>query len=132
MVINVIQKGCIMFIKSCWVILALIHAIPAFAFFKPSLLTSLYKVQADSAAYVLLHHRAALFFGVFIACIWALLQPGSRQLATIVVGVSMISFLVLFAISGMTDSLRIIAIADLIGIPFLTIAAWQAFRNAKV
>jgi hypothetical protein len=121
-----------MLVKLYWAILALIHAVPAFALFNPSLLTTLYGVQRDSVAYVLLHHRAALFFGVFIACIWALFQPRARQLAVIVVSISMISFLLLFALNGMSDSLRLIAIVDLLGIPFLTIAAWQAFLGAKV
>jgi hypothetical protein len=85
-----------MLVKSCWAILALIHAVPAFAFFKPSL------------------------------------QPGSHQLAVIVVGISVISFLVLFALNGMPDSLRLFAIVDLMGIPFLAMAACQAFFGAKV
>jgi hypothetical protein len=121
-----------MLVKGCWAMLAFIHALPAFALFKPSLLTSLYKVQADSVAYVLLHHRAAMFFGVFAACLWALLQPQSRQLATVVVGISMISFLGLFVLGGMPDSLRLIVIVDSIGIVFLAIAAWDAFRGGDV
>jgi hypothetical protein len=120
-----------MFVKSCWVVLAIIHVLPALALFKPSLLTQLYQLQAGSVAYTLLQHRAALFVGVFIACIWAVFQPGSRQLAVVIVAVSMIAFLVLFLHTGMPSSLRIIAIADLIGLPFLTIAAWQAFRGAS-
>jgi hypothetical protein len=117
-----------MLAKLCWVILALIHIIPALAFFKPALLTSLYGVQAGSITYVLLHHRAALFLGIFIASVRALLHHESRQLAVIVIGISMLSFLMLYAMNGMPENLRVIAIADVIGLPFLTIAAWQAFR----
>ena len=119
-----------MFIKLCWAVLALIHVIPALALFKPALLTTLYGAQTGSVTYMLLHHRAALFVGVFIACIYAIFQPGSRQLAVVVVAVSMVSFLVLFILNGKPDSLRPVAMVDLIGIPFLAIAAWNAFHVA--
>lgn len=56
-----------MVIKLCWAVLALIHVIPALALFKPALLTTLYGAQTGSVTYMLLHHRAALFVGVFIA-----------------------------------------------------------------
>ena len=119
-----------MFIQLCWAVLALIHVIPALALFEPALLTTLYGAQTGSVTYMLLHHRAALFVGVFIACIYAIFQPGSRQLAAVMVAVSMVSFLVLFILSGKPDSLRPVAMVDLIGIPFLAIAAWNAFNVA--
>ena len=119
-----------MFTKLCWAVLALIHVIPALALFRPALLTTLYGAQTGSATHMLLHHRAALFVGVFIACIYAIFQPGSRQLAAVVVAVSMVSFLVLFVLGGNPDKLRLVAMVDLIGIPFLAIAAWNAFHVA--
>ena len=119
-----------MFIKLCWAVLALIHVIPALALFKPALLTTLYGAQTGSVTYMLLHHRAALFVGVFIACIYAIFQPGSRQLAAVVVAVSMVSFLVLFALSGNPAGLRLVAIVDLVGLPFLAFGAWHAFHVA--
>ena len=119
-----------MFIQLCWAVLALIHVIPALALFKPALLTTLYGAQTGSLTSMLLHHRAALFVGVFIACIYAIFQPGSRQLAAVVVAVSMVSFLVLFALSGNPAGLRLVAIVDLVGLPFLAFAAWHAFHVA--
>ena len=119
-----------MFVKSCWAVLALVHVIPALTLFKPALLTALYGAQAGSVTYMLLHHRAAMFVGVFIACAYAIFQPGSRQLAAVVVAVSMVSFLVLFALSGNPVSLRLVALVDLIGLPFLVIVAWNAFHWA--
>ena len=119
-----------MFIKLCWAVLALIHVIPALALFKPALLTTLYGAQTGFLMSMLLHHRAALFVGVFIACIYAIFQPGSRQLAAVMVAVSMVSFLVLFVLGGNPDKLRPVAMVDLIGIPFLAIAAWNAFLVA--
>ena len=118
-----------MLVKWCWAILALIHVAPALALLRPALLTSLYGAQTGTVTYVLLHHRAALFVGVFVTCIWSLLHPESRQLGTVVVGASMLSFPMLYVVYGTPDSLRVIAIADLIGMPFLMIAAWHAFRG---
>ena len=119
-----------MVIKLCWAVLAWIHVIPALALLKPALLTTLYGAQTCSVTYMLLHHRAALFIGVFIAYIYAIFQPGSRQLAAVMVAVSMVSFLVLFVLGGNPDKLRPVAMVDLIGIPFLAIAAWNAFHVA--
>ncbi len=119
-----------MLIKSSWAVLALIHALPAVALFKPSLLENLYGVQAGSTTYLLLQHRAAMFAGVFLACLWAFAKPESRQLAVIVVGFSMLSFLVLYLGNGMPERLRVIGIVDLIGLPFLTLATWNAFFSS--
>jgi cbb3-type cytochrome oxidase subunit 3 len=116
-----------MIVRASWLILALIHLAPALAFFKPSLLASLYGAGPGSMTYLLLHHRAALFVGVFVACVWAAFQPEARQLATIIVGLSMLSFLVLYIQADLPLALRAIAIADLIGLPFFITVAWYAF-----
>jgi hypothetical protein len=112
----------------CWLALGLIHLLPAIAVFRPSMIVVLYGVDAGSTAFLLLHHRAALFLVVLVVCIWASLRPEVRPLATVAVAISMLSFLWLYAASGQPPELRRIAIADLIGLPFLAIAAWQAFR----
>jgi hypothetical protein len=116
-----------MWVKWSWAALALIHAVPALALFKPSLLTRLYGASAGSNTYLLLHHRAALFAGVFIACLWALTKTESRQLAVVIVGLSMLSFLILYFVNGMPKSLQSIAIIDLVGLPFLMVVGWNAF-----
>lgn len=116
--------------RVCWLVLAGIHALPALAFFRPSGLTALYGIQADNPLFVLMHHRAALFLAVFVACIWAVFIPDGRRLAVVVVAISMLTFLVLWWSNGSPAELRRIAIADLVGIPFLVAAGWFAFRNS--
>jgi hypothetical protein len=69
-----------------------------------------------------------MFVGVLVACVWAFYRPESRQIAVVMVGISMLSFLALYALNGMPESLRLIAIVDLIGLPFLLIAGVQAFH----
>jgi hypothetical protein len=111
----------------CWAILGLIHLIPALALFRPSMIGALYGVPPANATFLLLHHRAALFLCVLLVCIWAALRPEVRQLAALVVAISMISFLWLYAAAGQPAALRQIAIADLLGLPFLAMAVWLAF-----
>lgn len=112
-----------MIVTLSWWVLALIHAVPALALFLPSLITKLYGVMPGSATFLLLHHRAALFLVVVIVCIWASIRSEVRPLASVVVCLSMVSFLVLYVAAGQPPELRIIAIADLIGLPFLALAA---------
>jgi len=115
--------------RICWLILGLIHAVPALALFRPALISRLYGVDPGTDHFTLLHHRAALFLVVVVVCVWAAFRPEVRQLASVAVGISMASFVVIWWLSGMPPALRTIAIADLIGLPVLLYVAWQAFRG---
>jgi hypothetical protein len=116
-------------VRLAWFFLALIHALPAIALVRPSLLTTLYGVDSASPAYTLLWHRAALFAVVLLICCWAALRPEVRQLATVAVAISMVGFLGIYWAQGMPVDLRTIAIADLIGLPALAFVGWSAFRG---
>lgn len=111
-----------------WSILAIIHALPALAFFRPASLTSLYGIAPDNPIFLLMQHRAALFLAVFAACIWAAIVPEGRRLAVMVVAISMMSFLALYWMAGSPAPLRRIALVDLAGSPVLAAVAWLAFR----
>ena len=115
-------------VRLAWLLLALIHALPAIALVRPSLLTTLYGVEPASSAYTVLWHRAALFAVVLLICYWAAFRPEVRQLAAVAVAISMVGFLVIYGVQGMPAHLRTIAIADLLGIPALAFVAWNAFR----
>lgn len=115
--------------RICWAVLGLIHVMPALAVFKPALISRLYGVDPGGDVFTLLHHRAALFLAVVVICAWAAFRPEVRQLACVAVGISMASFLLIWWGSGTPPALRTIAVADLIGLPFLFYAAWQAFRG---
>ena len=112
-----------------WLILATIHAMPALALFRPATLTTLYRLQPDNPLFLLMQHRAGLFFAVFVACIWAAVVPEGRRLAVMVVGISMVSFLLLYWQAGSPAPLRKIAQVDLLGLPVLAGVAWLAFRQ---
>lgn len=110
-----------------WLVLAAIHALPALALFRPSVIEGLYGVGPKDASFLLLHHRAAMFLVIFILAVWAAFDPGIRRAASVCVGTSMISFLLLYWSAGAPHSLKSIAIVDLAGIPFLAFVAWKSF-----
>jgi hypothetical protein len=102
-----------------WGALALIHAAPGLAFFKPSLITKLYGVELTSPLFPLLHHRSALFLNVVLSCTVAAFSRPSRLLAAATTAVSMVSFLGIFLLHGQQKSLKSIAMVDLAGLPAL-------------
>ena len=116
-------------VRLAWFLLALIHALPAIAIVRPSLIASLYGVEPSALAYTLLWHRAALFAVILLICCWAAIRPEVRQLAAVAVTISMIGFLIIYGVQGMPANLRTIAIADLVGLPALAFVAWSAFRT---
>ena len=112
-----------------WLLLAIVHATPALALVRPSLLTTLYQLTPDNPLFVLMHHRAALFAGIVLICLWCAVDAAPRRLGTCVVALSMISFLVLYWQAGQPRALRQIAIVDLIGLIPLAYAMWTAFAR---
>jgi hypothetical protein len=91
-----------------WIVLALIHATPALALFRPDLLTRLYGVEPSNQLFVLMHHRAALFLVIVVICLWAIFDPGARRVAVVAVAVSMLAFLALYWMAGSPSSLQTI------------------------
>ena len=112
-----------------WLVLALIHAVPALALVRPSMIERLYGVAAGGDVHLLLHHRAALFAAVLAACLWAAFDPAARRLAVVVVGISMVGFLALYALGGAPEGLRGIAIADAIGLVPFAYVAYRTFAG---
>lgn len=115
--------------KSAWAALALIHASPAAVLFAPGLVNRLYGVEANGVLGVLLVHRGALFLAVLAVCLLALFDPSARRSAGVVVAISMIAFLVVYAQAGMpAGPLRTVALVDLVGLAPLAWALFTAFR----
>jgi hypothetical protein len=115
--------------RVCWAVLILIHITPASILFRPSAIGKMYQVDAAGPIAALLHHRAALFVIVVIACLWAMADPGARRLAAVVVATSMLSFLVIYWHAGSPAALKSIALADIVGLPFLGFVMWRAFAS---
>ncbi|HPE47863.1 MAG TPA: hypothetical protein PLR76_05680 [Hyphomonas sp.] len=115
--------------KIAWALLALLHVTPALSAFAPGLVERLYGVSPDGDIGVLLVHRGALFLAVCIAALYAMVDPGSRRLASLILFVSMVGFLLVYVRAGLpAGELRKIAIADLIGLiplTWVTVNVWR-------
>lgn len=118
-----------MLVTIAWLVVAAVHAAPALAFFRPALLTRLYGLEPENSLFLLMHHRAALFLSVFVACVWCALDPVPRPLGVVVVAISIASFLLLYWRAGSPKALSTIARADMIGLPALAFAVWEAFAG---
>lgn len=115
--------------KLCWALLALIHASPAAALFAPKLIKTLYGVDANGPVGVLLVHRGALFLAVVAVCLYAVFEPSARRAAGLVVSISVVAFLVLYARAGTPEgALRTIAIVDLVALAPLAFVVFAALR----
>lgn len=116
--------------KLSWGSLALIHLMPSVPIFRPKMIEALYGASPSGDIGLLLTHRSGLFLAVLITTIYAMFSIESRKLATIILAVSMISFLILYAQAGMPSGpLKKIALADAIGILPLILVIWQAWRG---
>ena len=110
--------------RIAWAFLVALHLLPIVPLFRPALLGKMYGVAPGSVMTPLLQHRAALFLAVAAVCLLALFDPASRRAAALVVGISMGTFLTLYVLHGAPAPLRTIALADVIGLPFLLYVIW--------
>jgi hypothetical protein len=128
---NCCKESCFMeaLLKLSWMILCLVHVSPALVIVKPGLLKTLYQIEPGGSFGLLMLHRGVLFLAIVAVTALAALDPNARRAAALVVGISMIGFLWLYAQAGFpSGALRKIAIADCIGLPFLIIVSLAAWR----
>ena len=119
-----------MSVTIAWLTLGLIHLMPALVFFMPRLTERLYGVPPTGDVGLLLTHRGALFLAVLAVAFYAAFIPEARRAATIVVAISVLSFLFLYARAGLPEGpLRMIAIADAVGLVPLAIVLLNAWRT---
>jgi len=115
-------------LRLSWFTLAAIHVLPALVLFRPAMTQQLYQVAPDGDVGMLIVHRGALFLAVVAVSLLALVDAESRRAASLVVAVSMIGFLIVFARAGFPEgALRTIALVDLAGlVPLLVVSvhAW--------
>jgi hypothetical protein len=111
-----------------WAALALVHLMPALATFSPALRRRLYGIESDGALKVMLTHRGVLFAAVLVACVYAAMAPEARQLASLVVAISLIGFLIVYSASGAPKGpLRNVALVDAVAIIPLAIVCADAW-----
>lgn len=116
--------------RACWLILAAIHAMPAAVLAKPGLTRSLYGVEPDGPAGILIVHRGALFLAVLAVALFAAFDPGARRAASLVVGISVVGFLVVYAAMGLpAGPLRTVALVDAAALIPLALVIRRAWRG---
>jgi hypothetical protein len=115
--------------KASWAILALIHASPAATVFAPGMIKRLYGIDANGPLGVLLVHRGALFLAVVVVCLFAIFEPNARRAASLVTGISVVSFLAIYAQAGLPQgALRTVAIVDIVALVPL---GWVVFMSLR-
>lgn len=115
--------------KIAWGLLILLHIVPAASVFAPALVDKLYGVAPTGDVGVLLVHRGALFLGVCITALYAIFDSDVRRLASLVVGVSVVGFLLVYLRAGLpAGELQKIAIPDAVGLVPLLWVSVQAWR----
>lgn len=120
-----------MLISFAFLLLAVVHLLPAGPMFDPRALTRLYGVAAeDSTMLVLLRHRAALLALVGLLCAWAAFAPSIRPATIFAAGFNIVSFLVMFAVYGAPPGpLRTVALVDAMAIAPWVLAAWKTLAE---
>lgn len=118
-------------IIACWLALAAIHAPSAAVLLKPALIETLYGVPASGPSGMLLIHRGILFLAIVVVAAFAGFAPEARRAASLLVGISVIGFLLVYGLDGApAGPLRTVAIVDALALVPLAIVSWQAWRAA--
>ena len=116
-------------VKIAWALLALAHVLPALVFFRPEMTSRLYDVAPTGDIGLLLVHRGALFAAICAAAIFALFDADARRLASLVLAISVIGFLVVYYRGGAPEgALRTIALVDGFALFPLAWVLWSAWR----
>jgi len=119
--------------KLAWISLALIHAAPALVGMRPSMVATLYGTAPSGDLGVLLAHRGVLFLAVLAACLYAAFEPAARQTASLVAAISVIGFLIHYALAGLpAGPLRTVALVDAVAVAPLAWVLLTAWRRAIV
>lgn len=113
----------------CWLALAAIHASPAAVLVKPGLTDTLYGVSPTGATGMIVIHRGVLFLAIVVVACFAAFVPEARKAATLLVGISVIGFLLVYISAGAPGGpLRTIALVDALALLPLAYVTWRAWR----
>lgn len=116
-----------------WLALIAIHVTPAAVLFAPSLVAQLYGVSPNAAAGVLIVHRGSMFLAIVAVAALAIIRPDSRRAASLVVAISMLGYLIVYARAGFpAGALRTEALVDAVGVIPLAFATWHGWRGSRM
>ncbi len=117
-------------VRAGWLALAAVHVMPAAVLALPGLTRSLYGVEPDGTVGILIVHRGALFLAVMAVALYAAFDGSGRRAASLVVGISVVGFLIVYAAMGApAGPLRTVALVDAAALVPLALVAWRAWRG---
>lgn len=101
-----------MWITVAWLALALVHTPPALATVSPQMRKRMYGVDDSGPLGLILIHRGVLFLAAACVCVLAAFNAEARTAALLVTAISVIGFLLAYALNGAPKRLRTIALVD--------------------
>lgn len=116
-----------MLVTLAWLALVLVHAPPALATFSPRMRKRMYGVDDAGPLGLILSHRGVLFLAVASVCALAAFNAEARLAASLVTSISVVGFLIGYALAGAPKRLRTIAIVDaaaLIPLAYVLFDVW--------
>ncbi len=99
-------------VSLAWLALALVHTPPALATVSARLRRRMYGVESSGPLDLILVHRGVLFLGVASVCVFAAFSVEARPAAVLIVAISLLGFLIAYALTGAPQRLRTIALVD--------------------
>ncbi|MBX9746270.1 MAG: hypothetical protein K2X34_05180 [Hyphomonadaceae bacterium] len=118
-----------MWVTIAWLALVLVHTPPALATFSADMRARMYGVESAGALDVILTHRGVLFLAVAAACMLGAFVPSARPSAALVVSISVIGFLAVYALGGAPTPLRTVALVDAIALAPLAVVLFDVWRR---
>lgn len=116
-----------MLITLAWLALVLVHTPPALATFSPQMRKRMYGVDDAGPLGVILVHRGVLFLAVVAACVFAAFDTKARLAAALVTSISVLGFLIAYALAGAPKRLRTIALVDAVAVIPLAVVIVDAW-----
>lgn len=116
-----------MLVTLAWIALALVHTPPALAAFLPRLRKRMYGTDVLGPLGLILTHRGVLFLAIASVCVLAAFSLEARVAALLVTSISVIGFLIGYALAGTPKRLRTIALVDAMALIPLGLVAFDVW-----
>ena len=118
-----------MIVTLAWLALVLVHTPPALATFSAPMRKRMYGVDDGGPLGLILSHRGVLFLAVASVCVLAAFNAEARLAAALVTSISVIGFLVGYALGGAPKRLRTIALVDAVATIPLAIVLFDVWTR---
>lgn len=118
-----------MWVAAAWLALAFVHTPPALAAFSAHMRKRMYGLDDGGPLGIILIHRGVLFLAVASVCVLAAFSAEARTAALLVTSISVIGFLLAYALHGAPRRLRTIALVDAVALIPLSIVGFDVWTR---